>query len=73
MSKRHILVFTVICAVVNEGSTVNICDLLTSVAKAATCLLLQVLTAPRAAMLLRSVSRRLLSSSGNSSTAIPPS
>lgn len=38
-----------------------------------TCLLFQVLIAPIAAMLLRSVSRRLLSSSTDSSTATPPS
>lgn len=41
--------------------------------KEATCLLLQVLTAPITPMVLRSVSRRALSSSGDSSVAILPS
>lgn len=74
--KKKILVLTIVhiwSNWVNADRLVNLWDILSAVAQAATCLLLQALTAPRAAMLLRSASRRLLSSSGDSAIAIPPS
>lgn len=45
----------------------------TAVNKVATCLLLQVLITPIEAMLLRSVNRSAISSSGDNSMASPPS
>lgn len=52
------------CEALTPGGTADLCH---------TCLWLQVLMAPTAAMLLRSVRRRLLSSSIDISTVIPPS
>lgn len=51
----------------------NLCDMSAAASKVLTCLLFQVLTAPKVAMLLCSVSRRLFSSSGDSAVAILPS